>query len=272
MQVKRQAFYQPEEILHEAEFKLKQLNDVNKEADYFSFVPDGEPTLDINLGKIIRLLKPYGVKIAVITNASILWMDDVKEDLIDADWVSVSIDAVDEKTWHIIDRPHGSLRHQDILNGIIEFSKVFKGSLVTETMFVQDMNDSDEQIGKIAKQIALIDPQKSYFLVPTRPPAESSIKRSAVGRLKKAVAITRGISGTDVECITGDEEEEGFFFSDDIAEDILSIASVHPIREEIIRKLIDRRNAHFEIVTELLDRGDLVKYNFEGKSFYRRYD
>jgi len=42
-------------------------------------------------------------------------MDDVKEELMKADWVSVSIDAADEDTWRKIDRPHGSLRHKDIL-------------------------------------------------------------------------------------------------------------------------------------------------------------
>jgi wyosine [tRNA(Phe)-imidazoG37] synthetase (radical SAM superfamily) len=79
--------------------------------------------LDINLGAEIDLLKHSRKDIAVITNASLLWMDDVKEDLMKADWVSVSIDAADEDVWRRIDRPHGALRHIDILNGIIEFSK-----------------------------------------------------------------------------------------------------------------------------------------------------
>ncbi|OCN02024.1 hypothetical protein [Caproicibacter fermentans] len=66
---------------------MKQLNSQNRHADYFSFVPDGEPTLDINLGTEINLLKQIHVKIAVITNASLLWMDDGKNDLMKADWV-----------------------------------------------------------------------------------------------------------------------------------------------------------------------------------------
>jgi len=270
MQVKRQAFYSPEDICREAEIKLKQLETENKQADYFSFVPDGEPTLDMNLGKTIEFLKPYNTKIAVITNASLLWMDDVKEDLMGADWVSVSIDAAEETTWHKIDRPHGMLKHQDILNGIIEFSKAFHGTLVTETMLVEGINDHETCIEKIAEQIALVQPQKAYLLVPTRPPAESSVRRASAENLRKAAATIRGVSGTDVECITGDETEEGFFFTEDIADDIISIASVHPIREDIIENLLEKRNANRSVISKLLDRGSLIEYTYEGKKFYKR--
>lgn len=270
MQINRRAFYRPEDICREAEIKLKQLESENKQADYFSFVPDGEPTLDINLGKTIELLKPYNIKIAVITNASLLWMDEVKEDLMGADWVSVSIDAADENAWRKIDRPYGMLKHQDILSGIIEFSKVFRGTLVTETMLVEGINDQEACIEKIAEQIVLVQPQKAYLLVPTRPPAESGVKRASSDSLRNATAIIRGVSGTDVECITGDETEEGFFFTEDIADDIISIASVHPIREDIIESLLKKKNANRSVISELIKRGSLIEYTYEGKKFYKR--
>ena len=96
MQMSRHAFYRPDDICSEAEVKLRQLKAENRQADYFSFVPDGEPTLDLNLGKTIMLLKPYRVKIAVITNASLLCMDDVREDLMTPDWVTVIIATEEE--------------------------------------------------------------------------------------------------------------------------------------------------------------------------------
>lgn len=270
MQISRSEFYKPEEIYQEAENKLKQLETENKKADYFSFVPDGEPTLDINLGKTIQLLKPLNVKIAVITNASLLWMDEVKAELMNANWVSVSIDGADELTWRKVDRLHGHLNHQRILDGVVDFSKKFQGTLVTETMLVEGINDYDVCIKHIAEQIAVIQPSKAYLLVPTRPPAEGSVNRSSVETLRKAVAIIRGISGVDVECITGDEKEEGFYFTENIVDDILSIASVHPIRENIIDKLLNQRHADKSIITQLVDQGDLVEYRYEGKKFYRR--
>jgi wyosine [tRNA(Phe)-imidazoG37] synthetase (radical SAM superfamily) len=224
----------------------------------------------LNIGKIIKLLKPYNIKIAVITNASLLWMDEVKEDLMDADWVSVSIDAADDDVWRKIDRPHGMLKHQDILNGVIDFSKAFRGTLVTETMLVEGINDHEACIEKIAVQLALIQPHKAYLLVPTRPPAESGVKRASSDSLRNAVAIIRGASGTDVECITGDETEEGFFFTENIADDIIGIASVHPIREDIIESLLKEKNANRSIILELIDQGSLIEYIYEGKKFYKR--
>ncbi|MEN3006039.1 radical SAM protein [Dehalobacterium formicoaceticum] len=270
MQVNRRKFYKPEEIFHEAELKIKQLNSKNEYADYFSFVPDGEPTLDINLGTEIDLLKCFDIKIAVITNASLIWMDDVKEDLMKADWVSVNIDAADEDTWRKIDRPHGSLRHQDILNGIVEFSKAYKGTLVTETMLVDGINDHEACIKKVAEQLAAILPKKAYLLVPTRPPAENSIKRSSKDSLINAAEIVRSISGAHVECITGDEKEEGFFFSEDIVNDLLSITSVHPIRKEIVDEVLKKRNVDKAVIDDLVKRDMIVEFLFEGKKFYRK--
>lgn len=269
MQVSRREFYKPEDICCEVEAKLKVLETENKRADYLSFVPDGEPTLDLNLGKTIKLLKPYNTKIAVITNASLLWMDEVKEDLMHADWVSVSVDAADAATWHKIDRPHGLLKHQDILNGILEFSKVFQGTLVTETMLVEGINDNETCIEKIAEQLTKIQPQMAYLLVPTRPPAESGVNRPSVESLRKAAAMIRGVSGAEVECITGDEKEEGFFFTQNIADDILSIASVHPIREDIVDTLLKKRNADKSVLTELIEKGKISEFMYEGRKFYR---
>lgn len=141
--------------LRGAEIALQQLEAEHQHADYFSFVPGGEPTLDVNLGKAIGLLTPYPVKISVIINASLLRMDEVKEDLMDADWVSVNLDAAEEAVWCGIGRPHGRLKHQDILNGIAAFSKAFHDTFVTETMLVDDLNDQDACVEKIAEQVAM---------------------------------------------------------------------------------------------------------------------
>ncbi|MCI1959652.1 MAG: radical SAM protein [Clostridia bacterium] len=270
MQIKRQEFYKPEVIFNEAKLKMEQLKNQNKHADYFSFVPDGEPTLDINLGYEIDMLKQFGIKIAVITNASLLWMESVKNDLMKADWVSVSIDATDNDTWHKIDRPHGALNNKDILNGIIEFSKMYKGTLVTETMLVDGINDDEDCIKNISKQLSLINPSKAYLLVPTRPPAENNVQRAAKDRVLNAYKIIKDMSGADVECITGDEKEEGFFFTEAVADDLLSIASVHPVREEIVDELLKKRNADKAVINQLVKEGKLLEFSYEGKKFYRK--
>lgn len=91
--------------------------------DYLTFVPDGEPTLDINLGQEIDMLRPLGIKIAVISNASLIWDENVREELSKADWVSVKVDALDEHIWRRMDRPHRALGQQAILQGILSTSQ-----------------------------------------------------------------------------------------------------------------------------------------------------
>lgn len=268
MTVSRREFYRPGDIYQEAETKVIQLKKEGRQADYISFVPDGEPTLDLNLGSEIRLLKNLGIKTAVITNASLLWKEEVRADLYDADWVSVKLDAADEDTWRRIDRPHGALELQKILEGIAAFAREFTGELVTETMFAQGYNDSPACIDALSKYIKKIRPKKAYLLVPTRPPAESDVSRAKRETLLAAVKAVRGTAGIKVECITGDEREEGFFFTEDIENDLLSITSVHPVREEIVEQLLRKRKAGREIIQKPVRQGQLKEYTYEGKKFY----
>lgn len=270
MQISRRGFYSPQEIFIEVEQKLKQVEASGKSVDYLSFVPDGEPTLDINLGTEISLLKQLGIKVAVITNASLLWMEDVRADLLAADWVSVKIDAVVEKTWRAVDRPHGVLNLQAILEGISEFAKLYKGTLVTETMLVDGVNDSLEDIEQLAGQLASINPAKSYLLVPTRPPAEQNVRRSPSQKLLEAARLIRRVGGMPVEWITGDEREDGFFFTENIVDDLLSITAVHPLRAEIVYEMLKKQQADREIVDTLVTQGLLLEFSHEGKKFYRK--
>ena len=270
MQIARREYYSPEEIFLEVEQKLNLIRTSGKSVDYLSFVPDGEPTLDINIGTEIDLLKRLNVKTAVITNASLLWMDDVREDLLGADWVSVKIDAVDEKVWHMVDRPHGALNIQQILDGIGEFAKLFKGSLVTETMLVDGVNDSTEDLLKLAGQLAIIKPEKAYVLVPTRPPAEPNVGRASNQKLLEAARLIRRLAGVPVEWITGDEREDGFFFTGNVVEDLLGITAVHPLRAEIVDEMLKKQEVDPSDVEALVACGKLLEFWHEGKKFYRK--
>ena len=270
MQITRSEFYRPDAIYCEAEAKIRQLDSLGEHVDYISFVPDGEPTLDKNLGVEIELLKQLKRKIAVITNASLLWLDDVKRDLLQADWISVKLETVDESIWKKIDRPHGRLELKRILAGINDFSKVYKGTLVTETMLIDDVNDSAQCIEEIGRQLAIIQPAKAYLLVPTRPPAESGVKRSSGNIVAEAANSIRNSSGVSVECITGDENSEGFFVSGDNVSEFLSIVAVHPVREDVVEDLLRKRKLNKTILAKLINQGVLIEFYYEGKKFYRK--
>ncbi|MDX2437439.1 MAG: radical SAM protein, partial [Acidobacteriota bacterium] len=134
MQTERTNFYDPERILEEVRTRVEEVRVAGESVDYLCFVPDGEPTLDLRLGREIELVRELGIKIAVITNSSLIWRKDVREELALADWVSLKVDAVREDVWRRIDRPHGQLRLSQILDGALALSGSFTGQLVTETM------------------------------------------------------------------------------------------------------------------------------------------
>ena len=270
MQIERQEFYSPQTISTEMEQKLQQLMQSGQGVDYLTFVPDGEPTLDLNLGTEIAMLKQFQKKIAVITNASLLWREDVRKDLSEADWVSVKIDAVDPNIWRKVDRPHGALDLSTILAGVIAFVQQYKGQLVTETMLVDGVNDSVEAIDKLAEFLARVRPQIAYLLVPTRPPAECNVRRPSNVRLLEAARAIRRAAGVKVEWITGDEREDGFFCTGDIVEDLLSITAVHPLRAEIVDEITKNRASGENLVEELVKQGLLLEFWYEGKKFFRK--
>ena len=270
MQIERQEFYSPLTIRSEVEHKLQQLMQSGQGVDYLSFVPDGEPTLDLNLGTEIAMLKQFRKKIAVITNASLLWREDVRKDLAEADWVSVKIDAVDSDIWRAVDRPHGVLDLSSVLDGVVAFARQYKGQLVTETMLVDGLNDSAEALEKLADFLAMVRPQIAYLLVPTRPPAERSVRRPSNARLLEAARMIRRTAGVKVEWITGDEREDGFFCTGDIVEDLLSITAVHPLRAEIVDEITKHRASGENLVEELVKQGLLLEFWYEGKKFFRK--
>ena len=268
MQIKRKPFYNPGEILKEVEWKVKEAVARGEPIDYLAFVPDGEPTLDINLGKEIQLLKGLGIKIAVISNASLIWKDDVRDDLYKADWVSLKIDAVSEDIWRRIDRVHGLLRLEKILLGIKEFSKSYQGKLVTETMLIRDFNDTAPELEKLADFIAGIGPGKSYLSIPTRPPAESWVRPASERTINMAYQVFSEKS-IDVEYLIG-YEGNAFAFTGNVEEDLLSITSVHPMRKDAVNELLAKAKADWDAIEKLITQDKLIQLEYGNNKFYMR--
>ena len=134
MSAVRQKFYDPDEFFAEVKKKVEIVHNNGEKIDYLTIVPDGEPTLDINLGRLIVLLKSLNIPVGVITNTSLIDMPDVRAELYDADWVSLKIDAVSESSWKKIDRPHRDVKLEKIHSAIITFAKQFAGEIVPELL------------------------------------------------------------------------------------------------------------------------------------------
>jgi wyosine [tRNA(Phe)-imidazoG37] synthetase (radical SAM superfamily) len=268
MQVEREPLYDPEEILRAVQDKVEKARQAGEPVDYLTFVADGEPTLDANLGREIELLKQSGIPIAMITNASLVWREDVREALLGADWVSLKVDAVEEETWRRVDRPHGALSLAAILDGVLKFGRDYAGTLVTETMLVAGLNDGPESIARVADFLARLRPVTAYLSIPTRPPAEAWAHAPDEEALNRAYQILSDKVG-QVEYLIG-YEGDAFAFTGNVEEDLLSITAVHPMREDAVSAFLAQAGAEWLTVRGLIEQGCLVETVYEGRRYYGR--
>jgi wyosine [tRNA(Phe)-imidazoG37] synthetase (radical SAM superfamily) len=268
MRVERQPFYDPEEIAQAVREKVERTRAAGESIDYLTFVPDGEPTLDVNLGREIECLTPLDIKTAVITNSSLIWRQDVRADLVKADLVSFGLDGALEEPWHRVNRPHGTLRLDDVLDGLLAFSDGFEGELITETMLVRDVNDGVENVSAIADFLARLKPDRVYLAIPTRPPAEHWARPPDEDVINRAYQILSERLD-QVEYLIG-YEGTAFSSTGDVAEDLLGITAVHPMRADAVRDLFARAGADWSVVEELVEQERLVRTRHDGRTFYLR--
>ena len=270
MLIKRKSFYKPEDILREVEKKVREVFSGGEKIDYLTFVPDGEPTLDVNIDKEISLIKRIGIPIAVITNASLLWDSKVREDLLKANLVSLKVDAVSPNLWRRINRPHGSLKLNAILEGIKKFTEIFDGTIISETMLINNIK-YDNELEKIADFLGKLRKlNKAYIAVPTRPPAEKWVKPAREEIANKAFQIFSDRLGEDrVEYLIG-YEGSSFTFTGNVKEDLLSIMAVHPMREDAIIGFLRKADADWQIIEDLMEKDELVELEYKGIKYYMR--
>lgn len=264
---KRETFFKPETIFNKVDQHIKQLSK-NNYPDYLTFVSNGEPTLDINLGKTIKLLKKLGIPVAVITNASLITLESVRDDLYLADWVSVKMDAGDYETWKTINNPAPGLIFENIIENINLFAGEFKGILRTETMLVDGVNDTPGNITNLSKQIQRINPGKAYLSIPTRPPAYASVIPPKTEVLNQAWQIYNNMK-INTEFLTGFEGTDNGY-TGNIYDDILNITAVHPLREDSLLSLLENDNADFQVVKSLISQRLIRATTYNGNKYYLR--
>ena len=268
MKVQPQIFYSPSLILKEVQNKVKKSKEKGEPIDYLTFVPDGEPTLDINLGQEIKLIKSLGIKIAVITNASLMDQEQVRKNLKEADLVSLKIDSTEEEIWRRINRPHRNLHLDSLLEGILEFARTFRGKIITETMLIKNINDNSQHIERIADFLAQLKPSRSYLSLPIRPPTERWVQAPPEEMVNQSYYLFKD-KIDQVEYLIG-YEGNAFAFTGEVEEDILSITSVHPMREEALRDFLKRAKSDWSVIDRLIKQGQLVESEYKGHKFYIR--
>ncbi|WP_300453089.1 radical SAM protein [Fusobacterium sp.] len=228
----RKEFFPLKDIINEFKEYLKESFDF----DVVTIVGEGEPTLYSKLGELIKEVKKITDKpVAVITNGALLSSKEVRDELMNADIVLPSIDGYNEETAKKIDRPLGTIHFKDELEGLIEFSKEYKGQLLLEIMLISEINCDKNSIGHFKEILKKIKYDKVYLNTPVRPPAESFVKVVSQEEMKYAVEKLGGIS---IDMLSSGE-----FFSEieDSYEAILNIIRRHPMNQFEINSFLNSR-------------------------------
>jgi len=231
----RKDYTAPEAILAEVQAVLSAHRP--GDIDWITFVGSGEPTLHASIGRLIRQVKALTpLPVAVITNGSLLYLPEVRQELSAADAVLPTLDAGDEQLYRHINRPSPRPTCAAWLDGLTCFRSEYCGKLWVEVMLVKGLNDTLAALRGIAVALQRIKPDQVHIVLPTRPPAEPWVEPPDEAGLMRAAAILG-----DVARIV--HPAEGAFDLSGCAtvvEAIVSIITRHPLREDELVRALER--------------------------------
>lgn len=202
METDRRAFQCADAVTRAVRVLLDEARDRGVPVDCLTFVADGEPTVDLSLGRAIHVLRTLGIPVAVITNGALLTSPGVRRELAEADVVSLKVDAVREQSWRRVNRPHRRLRLDAIKEGMLGFAESFDGMLMTETMLLGGVNDGLADLKDTAEFVGQLRPATAYLTVPLRGTAETWVIPATPKTVARAVELFRA-QVPSVEVLTG---------------------------------------------------------------------
>ena len=151
---------------------------------------------------------------------------------------------------------------------IKEFADIFEGELATETMLIQGFNDGGEEAEKIANFLTELRPDKAYIAITMRPPAERWVKSADEKSINQVYQIFNW-KLRHVEYLIG-YEGNAFALTGNFEDDLHSITSVHPMREEGVNMLLSKAGSDWETIDRLIKERKLIETEYLGKKFYMR--
>lgn len=187
--MKRRLYVPIEDILSELKIKLATVERPN----FISIAGSGEPTLHSEIGELIGLIKRITtIPVAVLTNGSLLFMPEVRAALMQADLVIPSLDAGDETLFHYVNRPHEDIFFEEMVNGLIEFTRNFPGDVWLEVFLLSGITGMVDEVRKIAAYAENIGAQRVQINTVCRPASEDYACAVAGRQMEKLALLFPG--------------------------------------------------------------------------------
>ncbi len=245
----RDHFVDPEAILKE----IKDILSEEKHIDYITFSGSGEPTLNKDIGKIIRGIKKItGIPIAVLTNGTLFYLKEVRDEIIDANLVLPSLDAVTPAVFSGINRPHPDLDIDSIIQGLVEFRQEFSGAIWLEIFIAKGINDSEEELDHLYRAAKKIRPDKVQLNSLDRPPAVEDVQAVDMETLERIMNQWHDLPVEIIKRIR--KRDDIAFFSKNLENNILNIIRRRPLTMEDLETLTGKKRLELFKYTDVLEK------------------
>lgn len=231
----------------------------NPAPDYITFSGSGEPTLNIRFGDIVKYIKKNypQIKLAVLTNGTLLSNPQVRKEMLPADVVLPSLDAVSDESFSKIDRPNPDINMQEYIKGLSDFRKEYTGKIWLEVLILKGYNDNDSDINLLKDAIAKINPNTVQLNTLDRPGTVADLKPVTVEKLKKIAKI---LDFHSVEIIAKPQQRTKIkSYKDDIEAQILSTIKRRPCTLDDLKSLLGIHIAEINKYLGVLQENKLIE-------------
>jgi wyosine [tRNA(Phe)-imidazoG37] synthetase (radical SAM superfamily) len=202
--VERKEYVPVDDVLAELERWLSS----GAKADYITLSGSGEPTLHSRFGEVLEFVRANTDTPAVLlTNGAMLYLPEVREAAAQANVVKVSLSAWDRASFQWVNRPHGQLQFDQLLEGQKMFREQFEGRLWLEVFLIAGMNSMPEDVRKIATLAEDIGPDRIQLNTAVRPPAEDFVTPLSAKHLSELTHLFRPQAEIIAEFAAGDQKK-----------------------------------------------------------------
>lgn len=255
---------------------IKELNDYlseNPELDFITFSGQGEPSLNSGLGKVIDFIKDNfpQYKVAVITNGTLFFDEQVRNEISRTDVLLPSLDAVSKISFLKINRPNKNLNINQIIEGLIQLRKEFNGKIYLEIFCVPELNDTQNELTLLKKTIHKIKPDLIQLNTLDRPGTENWVKPVSKKKLEEISNFFRPLP---IEIISKPETRKQIqSFNQNIADQILETIKRRPCTDTELAEILNLHlNELNKYLSELIDNKAITSERKERGIFFKIYE
>lgn len=234
--------------------------------DTVTLAGSGEPTLNSGMDRIISFIRERtDVRIAILTNGSLFWKEDVLNKVLEADIILPTLSTVFDETYQSIHRPCQGLEVSMIIKGLKELRRRFKGLIFLEVILLAGINDTDKEIEGLKKAVIDISPDRVQLNTVIRPPSDPRALPIDMARMEEI----RGFMGSSAEVIGYPPSKTRYVEHDSARLSVIEMARRRPVRLIDIAEVLNKtQDDAAQLIKGMVIKGDLSEKRHGGEVFY----